>query len=278
MEFSRFHIQEQGATLAEFMLLPAARLVAERALVEVAKGYETNPPCRTPMNRVGFQHRQIQFRSDECVAYFYSGTAAFAQSMTPSLNTLMQIVNKETGASYNAALLNKYVPEDYISQHSDSEEGLDKKAGVFMISLGAPRSFRITRATSKVEEVASVRTEHCQALQMRGEKFQQRFKHGVAAEKKALGERTSITFRVHDPSKDAKQMAAYEKGIVAKYRRDLRSAQASASEQLPPGVEAVIDHAVALNTIPLADPKVPLDEPGVKKRKLEDNRATNSTQ
>ena len=288
MEFARSHIEQDGASLVEFTLSPEVRAVAEAAVKEIAGGYEINPPCRTPMNKVGFQHRWIQMRSNDSLAYFYSGSAAFAQPMTPSLTTLMQIVNQTVGAAYNAALINKYAPCDYISAHSDSEGGLDKQAGVFMISLGAERSFRITKNQSAVEEVCVVRTKHCQALQMRGAKFQSRYKHGVAAEKRAVGDRISITFRCHDPSKDAAQMEKYEKGIVAKYRKEhpvtlptLASAwggRAPAVEQLAPGVEALIDHAVALNTIPLADPKVPLDEPGVKKRKLEDNRATNSTQ
>lgn len=220
MECKKFHINTPDAELCEFSLSSELKAVAVAAVAEVSARYETNPPCRTPRNKVGFQHRKIQFCSDDCVGYFYSGTVALAQPMTPSLGELMQAVNRETGAEYNAALLNKYAPEDYISAHSDAEDGLDQRVGVFMISFGAERTFRITKNQSRVEEVCAVRTKHCQALQMRGAKFQSRYKHGVAAEKKALGERISITFRRHDPSKDAVEMAKYEKGIVAQYRRE----------------------------------------------------------
>lgn len=62
----------------------------------VAEGLElrARPPI-VVFNRLCYQHRSVAFYSDASYGYFYSGTVAKANPMTPKLKELIEFVNKE---------------------------------------------------------------------------------------------------------------------------------------------------------------------------------------
>lgn len=256
LKLLHIHLQEPGAELVEYKLSgPLLRKIKQ----ELASGtiIRHNEPCMTPMNQIGVMRRGVGFLSDESKGYFFSGTCVFAQKLTPGWKEILDAVNAELGADWNAMLLNEYDPKkepnNHIGAHSDDERALDASAGVFAISIGEPRTFRITRAgTTKVERVLDVETYDGQCLQMRGAQFQKRFKHEVPRKAKAAGKRVSITFRKHDPSVEAALLEKYERGKVAQHRRELAAANAAEEAELAPEVAAHVDAAIAANRVPLA--------------------------
>lgn len=272
----RTHLREPEAELVEYKLSGS---LLRKIKQELGSGtiIRHNEPCMTPMNKLGVMRRGVGFLSDESKGYFFSGTCVFAQKLTPVWKEILDAVNAELGAEYNAMLINEYdpkvEPKNHLGAHSDDERALDASAGVFAISIGEPRTFRITRAgTAKVERVLDVETYDGQCLQMRGAQFQKRFKHEVPPKAKAAGKRVSITFRKHDPSLEAALLEKYERGKVAQHRREL-AAKAAQEAELAPEVEAVVDAAVAANHVPLARMRSEAADapvPPSKKRKADD--------
>jgi alkylated DNA repair dioxygenase AlkB len=258
LKFLRIHLREPEAELVEYKLSDA---LLRKIKQELSSGViiRHNEPCMTPMNKIGVMRRGVGFLSDESMGYFFSGTCVFAQKFTPVWKEILDTANAEMGADWNALLFNEYdhtkEPNNHLGAHSDDERALDASAGVFAISIGEPRTFRITRAgTAKVERVLDVETYDGQCLQMRGAQFQKRFKHEVTRKAKAVGKRVSITFRKHDPSLEAALYEKYKRGKVAQHRRE-RAAEATLEaeeETLAPEVAAHIDAAIAANRTPLA--------------------------
>jgi alkylated DNA repair dioxygenase AlkB len=252
------HLREPEAELVEYKL---SDVLLRKIKQELSSGtiIRHNEPCLTPMNQIGVMRRGVGFLSDESMGYFFSGTCVFAQKLTSVWKEILDAINAEMGADFNAMLLNEYDPKkepnNHIGAHCDDERTLDASAGVFAISIGESRTFRITRAgTAKVERVLDVQTYDGQCLQMRGAQFQKRFKHEVPRKAKAVGKRVSITFRKHDPSLETALYEKYKRGKVAEHRRE-RAAEATLEaeeETLAPGVAAHIDAAIAANRIPLA--------------------------
>lgn len=67
-----------------------------------------------------------------------------SKPLSKSMTELLAVINKMIGTEFNGALVNKYVDgNDYISAHSDDENGLDRLVGVVSLSYGAERIFRI---------------------------------------------------------------------------------------------------------------------------------------
>ena len=142
------------------------------------------------------QQRDVGFFAEKGVlGYRYSGQVMPAQPMTHGLEEMLGKVNQQLGATYNAILVNRYAPQDYIGAHSDSEKSLDPNAGVASLSYGAERIFRIKRKANR-KNVCDVRMKSGMLLQMCGN-FQKEFTHEIPIQKKAHGLRYSFTFRKH---------------------------------------------------------------------------------
>lgn len=141
------------------------------------------------------QPRSVGFFSDESAGYKYSKKLQAAKKLTPELAELLKWVNKKLGSKFNGVLVNLYQDgSEYISKHSDDEVGLDPKAGVVAMNLGASRKFRIRdKITNKI--VLDYMTKDSEMLQMAGT-FQSVFTHEIPKQKSA-GERISFTFRYH---------------------------------------------------------------------------------
>lgn len=145
------------------------------------------------------QRRDVGFYSEESAGYRYSG--AFMKSIdfsnAPILKELLRSVNSVLSTSFNGILVNRYRNgEKYLSAHSDSETGLDKKnKRVVGLAYGAIRTFRIRdKKTRKI--VLDIPHEPCMLIVMEGE-FQSEFTHEIPKQKKVLEERISLTFRHH---------------------------------------------------------------------------------
>lgn len=151
------------------------------------------------MGKTLSQRRDVGFYSEESVGYRYSG--AFMKSINfsnaPILKELLKSINSVLSTSFNGILVNRYRNgEKYLSAHSDSEAGLDKKSKrVVGLAYGAVRTFRIReKKTGKI--VLDIPHEPCMLIVMEGE-FQSEFTHEIPKQKKVLEERISLTFRHH---------------------------------------------------------------------------------
>lgn len=145
--------------------------------------------------KICHQPRNVGFFSDDSVGYRYSRQIMRSQSLTPSLSSLLEIINREFDANFNGILVNLYVDgNDSIGDHSDDEASLGKE-GVIAISTGAVRKFRIRDKSSR-KIVKDIEMEHGMILQMCGD-FQKEFTHGIPVEKRIKDSRISFTFRHH---------------------------------------------------------------------------------
>lgn len=145
--------------------------------------------------KICHQPRDVGFFSDESVGYKYSRQIMRSQSLTSSLSSLLDMVNKEFNANFNGILVNLYVDgNDSIGDHSDDEASIGKE-GVIAISTGAVRKFRIRDKSSR-KIVKDIPMEHGMILQMCGD-FQKEFTHGIPVEKRIKESRISFTFRYH---------------------------------------------------------------------------------
>jgi alkylated DNA repair dioxygenase AlkB len=146
-------------------------------------------------------HRDIGFFTDAPVkGYRFSGQIAVSQPLSPELWTLLQAVNEFTESDFNAILINRYNSNaDYIGPHSDDESALGS-GGVFALSLGAERIFRIREKATK-KQIQNIVTSNGQLLGMCGSDFQRLFTHEVPSVSKSKSEepsvRISLTFRKH---------------------------------------------------------------------------------
>ena len=141
------------------------------------------------------QHRSIGFFSNDSIGYQYSGQLAKSQKIPLNLEILLNKINEEFNTKFNGILVNKYLTgEDYIGAHSDDERFLDK-SGVFCISFGESRIFRIRDKITK-KKVLDIKTQNNEIIHMGGD-FQKEFTHEIPIEKKVKNERYSLTFRNH---------------------------------------------------------------------------------
>jgi alkylated DNA repair dioxygenase AlkB len=224
--------QPHTATLRKFRLDREAQALVEKIVGMIKDQFEIEPEI-TVFNKKCNQPRDIQFRSDVSKGYFYSGQVAKAKPMTPDLATLLAMVNQTTGAQYNAILINRYKNgSKNVGAHSDSKEALDDAAGVFAISYGATRNFRIRDSKTKAI-VRNVPAKHGEALQMAGN-FQDIYTHEIPKELTVHGERISFTFRKHDPAAEVGKWAAHERKQAAAAAEEARrnAAKQALKEQL----------------------------------------------
>ena len=141
------------------------------------------------------QRRSVGFFSDFSGGYRYSRSIAKAKPMTPELQALLDFVNQLLSSNFNGILVNYYESgDDYISKHSDDEQGLDPVAGVAALSLGSERKFRIRDKESN-EILLDLPTREEELIQMTGS-FQRLFTHEIPKQKN-VGWRMSFTFRLH---------------------------------------------------------------------------------
>ncbi len=152
-------------------------------------------PAVVVHGRAGKQHRDIGFFSDASEGYHYSGQLMKSQQLTQSMKALLDTVNTYFTTDYNGILVNRYLDgTKYIGAHSDDERSL-ANVGVFALSLGEPRLFRIRNKTTK-EIVCEIQTLSGQGILMTSE-FNRCNTHEIPMQRKIKDERVSFTFRKH---------------------------------------------------------------------------------
>jgi len=187
-------------------LTPEQKTVFNLAAAEVSTKLQRKPPVGPGGKMFGkpaYQNRSVGFFSDVSVGYRYSSQLMASQPLPPFLAVFLACINEMFQANFNGVLVNLYLNgEDYISDHSDDENGLDpKNKAVVAVSLGAERTmhFKNKDKTLPAKErlIYKYKTVPYECMQMSGEEFQRLVTHGIPAEPKIKEERLSFTFRYH---------------------------------------------------------------------------------
>ena len=183
------------------------RAVIDAVVVDAKPALTVKPPIFF-MGEERRQQRNVGFFSDESSGYAYSGQCIDAKPLSNSMREILRVLSDEYGIEFNGLLVNRYADgNEYVSAHGDDEGGLDKGAGVVIVSWGAKRLFRLRKKapseTPKDPKLFETDTLPYHALQMEGDKFQTTLKHEIPIQKRVKEERVSITARRHLPDYEA---------------------------------------------------------------------------
>jgi len=138
--------------------------------------------------------RKVAFYAEKPFHYRYSNTTKVAFPWTPALLTLKKLVEVETGAYFNACLLNLYHDgEEGMAWHSDREIELQERGIIASLSLGAERKFSFKHKQNN--DVISVLLQHGSLLTMKGD-TQHYWLHCLPISKKVKAPRINLTFRM----------------------------------------------------------------------------------
>lgn len=137
--------------------------------------------------------RQVAWHADGPYPYTYSRVRRTALPWTPTLLQLRQWIEKVSGYSYNACLLNLYHDgSEGMGWHSDKEKDLVPCAAIASLSLGAERPFFFKHKTADLS--CSQQLEHGALLVMKGT-TQQHWLHRLPPRKAITQPRINLTFR-----------------------------------------------------------------------------------
>lgn len=193
-------IQTQNSFLIKFNLKDIDYCEIDEKLLSDCIEYidgllDIRPPIKL-FNKIVNQRRDVGFFSSSSIGYYFSGQLSKSKPMNPSLNMLLEMINKMFGSEFNGILINRYNSGDeYICAHSDDEKNLDK-SGVIAISYGGERIFRIrNKYTKKLFQDILIR--NMDVIHMGGN-FQKEFTHEIPQTKKTVEIRYSFTFRHHN--------------------------------------------------------------------------------
>nr|BFF37742.1 alpha-ketoglutarate-dependent dioxygenase AlkB [Tenacibaculum mesophilum] len=137
--------------------------------------------------------RKVAWYAEQPFEYSYSNITKTALPFTRELLTLKELVEKETGETYNSCLLNLYHDgSEGMAWHSDGEKDLKKNGAIASLSFGAERRFGFKHKQTK-ETVYEV-LEHGSLLVMKDE-TQTHWLHRLPPTKKVHRPRVNLTFR-----------------------------------------------------------------------------------
>lgn len=137
--------------------------------------------------------RKVAWYGDSEFSYTYSKVTKTAKIWTPALRDLKEIVEKESGETYNSCLLNLYHSgAEGMAYHSDGEKMLKKEGAIASVSLGATRKFAFKHKETK--QRIDVILENGSLLVMKG-KTQANWLHRLPPTKKVNTPRINLTFR-----------------------------------------------------------------------------------
>ena len=139
------------------------------------------------------QPRLTAWHGDAAAVYRYSGLTLVPQPWTDTLLALRACVEAHCAARFNSVLLNCYRDgRDSIGMHSDAEPELGAEPIIATLSLGATRVLKLEHRTTR--EKIALPLQDGSLLVMRGS-TQRHWRHGIAASRKPLSSRVSLTFR-----------------------------------------------------------------------------------
>lgn len=137
--------------------------------------------------------RKVAWYGDKPFNYTYSKTTKSALPWTKELLELKEIIENESGETFNSCLLNLYHNGDEgMGWHSDAEKDLKKNAAIGSLSFGAERKFLFKHKETK--QKVSVYLEQGSLLIMKGE-TQENWQHRLPPTKKVTSPRINLTFR-----------------------------------------------------------------------------------
>lgn len=137
--------------------------------------------------------RKVAWYGEQAFEYTYSNTTKHALLWTKELLELKNIIEKETGETYNSCLLNLYHNGDEgMAWHSDGEKDLKKNGAIASLSFGAERKFAFKH--KQIKEKVEFILEHGSLLVMKNT-TQTHWLHRLPPTKKATTPRINLTFR-----------------------------------------------------------------------------------
>jgi alkylated DNA repair dioxygenase AlkB len=137
--------------------------------------------------------RKVAWYGESEYSYTYSKVTKTANIFTKELVELKEIIEKESGETYNSCLLNLYHSGDEgMGYHSDGEKMLKKNGAIASLSLGAERKFSFKHKENK--QRIDILLERGSLLVMKKE-TQTNWLHRLPPTKKVNSPRINLTFR-----------------------------------------------------------------------------------
>ena len=131
---------------------------------------------------------------DANAAYRYSGMRHAPRPWLPALDEVRERLRRETGATFNSVLLNRYRDgRDAMGWHSDDEAELGPAPVIASLSLGATRRFVLKHRREPTRKLV-LALDHGSLLLMSGP-TQRHFRHALPRTARPVGERINLTFR-----------------------------------------------------------------------------------
>ncbi len=137
--------------------------------------------------------RKVAWYGEKAFEYTYSNTTKHALLWTKELLELKELIEKETGETFNSCLLNLYhTGDEGMAWHSDGEKDLKKDGAIGSLSFGAERKFAFKHKQS-MEKVELI-LEHGSLLIMK-DTTQTHWLHRLPPTKRVSTPRVNLTFR-----------------------------------------------------------------------------------
>ena len=137
--------------------------------------------------------RKVAWYGDKAFTYTYSKITKMALPWTQELLELKDIVENQSGETFNSCLLNLYHSGvEGMSWHSDNEKDLKKNSAIGSVSLGATRKFSFKHKRTK--QTTSIILESGSLLMMKGT-TQSHWQHRLPPTKKVSSPRINLTYR-----------------------------------------------------------------------------------
>jgi alkylated DNA repair dioxygenase AlkB len=137
--------------------------------------------------------RKVAWYGEKPFEYTYSNTTKHALQWTKELLELKELIEKETGETFNSCLLNLYhTGDEGMAWHSDGEKDLKKNGAIGSMSFGAERKFAFKHKQSK--EKTELILEHGSLLVMK-DTTQTHWLHRLPPTKLVSTPRVNLTFR-----------------------------------------------------------------------------------
>ncbi|ARV07871.1 alpha-ketoglutarate-dependent dioxygenase AlkB [Polaribacter sp. SA4-10] len=137
--------------------------------------------------------RKVAWYGASEFSYTYSKVTKTATLFTKELLALKEIIEKESGETYNSCLLNLYHSgAEGMAYHSDGEKMLKKNGAIASLSLGAARTFSFKHKENK--QRIDVILENGSLLVMK-KGTQTNWLHRLPPTKKVTTPRINLTFR-----------------------------------------------------------------------------------
>lgn len=137
--------------------------------------------------------RKVAWYGEKPFEYTYSNITKHALSWTKELLELKELIEKETGETFNSCLLNLYhTGDEGMAWHSDGEKDLKKDGAIGSMSFGAERKFSFKHKQSK--ERVELILEHGSLLVMK-DTTQTHWLHRLPPTKRVSTPRVNLTFR-----------------------------------------------------------------------------------